>query len=304
MTGDPMDVERAVRELQATLAEKENQLATAERTLAESRAQQTMLAFLLEHLPIGITVFNGATGAQELVNRAGAALFGAELRDDLTGYSPMFYLPDEDEPLPPEQWPFTLALQTGKRQGRELEMSRPDGSRTLFDVTATPLHFEGDPVPRIVMLYQDITATRAAQREKIAAQEKLLEAQALALAERSTPLIPIRKDVLVMPLVGSIDADRGRQILETLVHLGDASDVRAAIIDVTGAKNLDTAAAHVLINAARALRLRGVQPVITGIQQDAAMTLVQMGVDFSGILIRGTLQDGVDAAIASKSKMT
>jgi len=180
-------------------------------------------------------------------------------------------------------------------------MSRPDGSRSLFDITATPLRFEDDPVPRIVILYQDITATRAAQRERIAAQEKLLQAQALALAERSTPLIPIRRDVLVMPLVGSIDAERGRQILETLVHFGGASDIRAAIIDVTGAKNLDTAAAHVLISAACALRLRGVQPVITGIQQDAAMTLVQMGVDFSGILVRGTLQDGVDAVIKSKA---
>lgn len=102
MVSESIAGERAVRELQATLANKEKQLASAERTLAESRAQQTMLGFLLEHLPIGITVFNGATGKQELVNRAGAALIGTEIRDDLTGYSPMFYPPGEAEPVPPE----------------------------------------------------------------------------------------------------------------------------------------------------------------------------------------------------------
>lgn len=289
--------ERVLRELQSALGEKSELLACAERTLSESRTQQTMLGFLLEHLPIGISVFHAVTGAQELVNRAGNELLGISLENELDGYAPMFYRPGEAEPLPQSDWPFTRALLTGQRSSQELEFGRRDGSRFLLDVTATPLYYEGDPAPRIVILYQDITATRMAQREQIAAQEELLRTQALALAERSTPLIPIRDDVLVMPLVGSIDAERGRQILETLVHLGGAQRVRAAIIDVTGAKNLDTAAAHALINAARALRLRGVQPVVTGIQQAAAVTLVQIGVDFSGIIVRATLQDGVEAAL-------
>jgi len=304
MTNNPVDAEWVAPLLRAqeVLAAGPDPAATLEAIASVLLPfQPAFIDLAILHPPIGITVFNGATGKQELVNRAGAALIGTEIRDDLTGYSPIFYPPGEAEPVPPEQWPFTLALQTGKRQERELEMTRPDGSRSLFDITATPLRFEDDPVPRIVILYQASPRPASRSARGSPRRRSFCRPQALALAERSTPLIPIRRDVLVMPLVGSIDAERGRQILETLVHFGGASDIRAAIIDVTGAKNLDTAAAHALISAVRALRLRGVQPVITGIQQDAAMTLVQMGVDFCGILVRGTLQDGVDAVIKSKA---
>jgi rsbT co-antagonist protein RsbR len=67
----------------------------------------------------------------------------------------------------------------------------------------------------------------------------------------------------------------------------------AAIVDITGVRELDTAAASTLVAAARALRLRGVQPVLTGIQPDVAATLVGLGVDLAGIATYGTLQDAV-----------
>lgn len=124
--------------------------------------------------------------------------------------------------------------------------------------------------------------------------EALLRLQAEALAERSTPLIPVRDDLLVLPLIGTIDAERGRQVLEALTHLGGRTHVRAAILDLTGVRALDAAAASMLLAAARAARLRGVHPVVTGIQPAAAAALVGEGADFTGIEVCPTLQDAIE----------
>ncbi len=285
--------ERTLRAHRTGLVDNENLLVRAELALQESQRQRTMLRTLLDHLPLGVVVVRIIDGGKmEVVTSAGKLdleRYGEKI--DLT--TVVAYGPGENEPLPMDRMPAVIALKTGQTARGELELPLPDGSRILLDSIVTPMQYEGDPSIHLICLYSDVTEQRRAERDRLATQEQLLQVQALALAERSTPLIPIREDVLVLPLVGSIDDERGRQILDTLVHLGGRTTVRAAIIDVTGIRNLDTAAARVLLGAAQALRLRGVQSILTGIQANAAMTLVGLGIDFSGIAVRGTLQDGV-----------
>lgn len=290
-------IERTLQAYRQSLVENERLLAHAQQALQESQRSSTMLRTLLDHLPLGVSVVRIVEGGKiEVVMSAGKfdprGLWGGTI--DLMNV--VAYGPGEDEPLAMERMPAFVALQTGQTARGELEIPMPNGSRALLDATATPMRYEGDPSLYLVTLYSDVTEARQAERERLATQEKLLQVQALALAERSTPLIPIREDVLVLPLVGSIDEERGRQILETLVNLGGRTNVRAAIIDVTGVRNLDTSAARVLLDAAQALRLRGVKSILTGIQASAAMTLVGLGVDFSGIAVQGVLQDGVALA--------
>lgn len=277
----------------------ERTLQTLRGSLAESRAQQTTLRFLLDNLPLGITVTRTATGQREIVNRAAAALFGEDGETRAVAeHKDRLFRPGESAPLPFEEWPYARALRTGAPAREEIEYLRDDGTRVLVEISAQGLRYE-DGELRIIGLFRDLTEIREAEKERLRAQEELLRVQAQALAERSAPLIPIRDDVLVMPLIGSIDQERGRQLLETLVHLGGRARVRAAIIDITGVKHVDTAAANALISAARALQLRGVQPIMTGIQHTTASTLVALGIDFRGISVCGTLQDGVELATAA-----
>lgn len=289
--------ERTLHAYREALADNGRLLAQAELALQESQRQRTMLQLILDNLPIGVLVLRGLGGECELINRAGRQVLGFDAHSDTIDLTAVtFHEPGVDAPIPGPQTTGARALRTQETCRDEVEARLPGGRRVLIDLKASPLRYADDAVVRLVELYQDITAIRGAERERIAAQEELLQVQAVALAERSTPLIPIREDVLILPLIGSIDAARGRQILETLVQLGGRQHVRATIIDVTGVRNLDTAAAQALISAARALRLRGVQPILTGIQSNTAITLVSLGVDFSGILVRGTLQDGIALA--------
>lgn len=109
----------------------------------------------------------------------------------------------------------------------------------------------------------------------------------------ATPLIPISSDVLVLPIVGTIDAARGRQLMEALLGLGGHAKIRAAIIDGTGVPTRDAEAARALSHAAQALRLRGVEAVLTGIRPEVAATIVELGLDIRAIAVRGMVQEAL-----------
>jgi anti-anti-sigma factor len=125
------------------------------------------------------------------------------------------------------------------------------------------------------------------------ASHRAVQALEQALAERSTPLIPISEEVLALPIVGTIDAARGQQLMEALLGLGGHQKIRAAIIDVTGVPTLDLGAARTLSRAAQALRLRGVEAVLTGIRPEVAATIVAQGLDFHTIAVRRTVQEAL-----------
>ena len=139
----------------------------------------------------------------------------------------------------------------------------------------------------------------ARQRAEQAAEQ--LRVQAELLAEHSALLMPIQDDLRVMPVIGEIDATRGRQMLRALLELDANAGVRAVILDLTGVPRIDAEAARVLLRAAAGLRLRGVRPIVTGIRPAVATTLVAEGTDLTTLAISGTLQDGIALANARHS---
>lgn len=54
---------------------------------------------------------------------------------------------------------------------------------------------------------------------------------------------------------------------------------------------VDTMVAHQIFKLMDALKLLGVQTIITGIRPEVAQTAVQLGIDFSNIMTEGNLQN-------------
>jgi anti-anti-sigma regulatory factor len=131
------------------------------------------------------------------------------------------------------------------------------------------------------------------QMEQARFQEEVIRLQATALAELSTPLIPISERVVVMPLIGSLDSQRAQQVLDTLLHGIAGSGAQVAILDITGVPVVDTQVANMLIRAAQSVRLLGAQVILTGIRPEVAQTLVGLGTDLGGIITRSSLQSGI-----------
>ncbi|HEX6293005.1 MAG TPA: STAS domain-containing protein [Herpetosiphonaceae bacterium] len=155
----------------------------------------------------------------------------------------------------------------------------------------------GDPYR--VWFFYDVTHQKQAAERLRQQQAQIIQQQQAALAELSTPLIPISDDVLVMPLIGAVDTNRAQQILETLLEGVSQRRPRVVILDITGVAIVDTQVANALVQAAQAVQLLGSQVRLTGIRPNIAETLVTLGVSFRGITTHGTLQDAISATLAA-----
>jgi anti-anti-sigma regulatory factor len=160
----------------------------------------------------------------------------------------------------------------------------------VFSVQAIPL-----PHNHLCLLGENITTRKRTEemlRQSIA-QEETIRAQQAALAELSTPLIPLSEHVMVMPLIGAVDSQRAQQVLTALLEGIASSRAQVAILDITGVAVVDTQVANALIRAAQAVRLLGAQVVLTGIRPEVAQTLVGLGADLSDIITHSNLQSGI-----------
>jgi anti-anti-sigma factor len=154
-----------------------------------------------------------------------------------------------------------------------------DGDTTL-DVVATGLN----------MLLDELVASQEATTHL---QSEIIRSQDAVIQELSTPLIPISDEVLVMPLIGSVDSRRAQQIMERLLTGAAEHQAHTIILDITGMTVMDTQVANALLQAARAVTLLGAQLVLTGIRPEVAQLLVGLGVELQGIETRSTLQAGI-----------
>jgi PAS domain S-box-containing protein len=181
--------------------------------------------------------------------------------------------------------------------GREVVGRRKDGALFPLDLAVGEMRLEHQH--RYIGIAHDLTERKRAAEEQARLQERIIKAQAAALAELSTPLIPISDQVVVMPLIGAIDSERARPVLEALLHGIERSRARVAIVDITGVPLVDTQVAKSLIVAAQAVRLLGARIVLTGIRPEVAQTLVGLGADLGDIVTHGTLQSGIAYATSA-----
>ncbi|MBN1484723.1 MAG: STAS domain-containing protein [Chloroflexia bacterium] len=130
-------------------------------------------------------------------------------------------------------------------------------------------------------------------RRQSAEQGRLLE----TIRQMSVPVVPVLQGVVVMPLVGSIDTERAHLVTEALLAGIRQYHAQIVILDITGLSVVDTAVANTLLQAMQAASLLGVRPILVGIKPEVAQTVVNLGVDLSGIDTRSTLQAGVAHAI-------
>lgn len=270
--------------------------------LIEKNEQSSLLRAVLEHLPVGVVMVEAPSGKPRLVNRRAAEISGRpiDLEVGKEQYAQTYRLlrPGTDELMPTEELPLPRTLATGEATTVDVETVIADGQRRMLEGTSVPILDESGQMRNAVLVLVDATERKRAEKERLRMQEELITVQAAALAERSTPIIPISDAIVVVPLIGSLDADRGAQLMDTLLSGVSQNRARVAIIDITGVRTLDTQAARTLTSAAQALRLLGVEPVLTGIRAEVAQTLVTLGVGLDNIATRNNLQSGI--ALAQK----
>lgn len=127
-------------------------------------------------------------------------------------------------------------------------------------------------------------------------EEAILREQRATIAELETPVIQVWDGVLALPIIGSLDTQRAQSMNERLLQKIVETESEIVILDITGVPVVDTAVSRHILETITASRLLGAEVMVVGLNQRTAMTLVQLGLDLSGVTTRTTLARGLQLA--------
>lgn len=165
-----------------------------------------------------------------------------------------------------------------------------DEARSLLE---SPVEDEFGELEGILAVFlkelQSAQDLRAAQEQ----QRQVIERQQIAIRDLTTPIIDLWDDILTLPIVGLVDAQRAAEMTERLLARVEERGTRCVIIDVTGVNVIDTTTASHLVRMVNAARLMGSYCVVTGMRPEVAQTLVQSGVDIAGVETLRSLKEGL-----------
>jgi anti-anti-sigma regulatory factor len=174
------------------------------------------------------------------------------------------------------------ALAGSRERARQLAAAKAEVERKSMELEAQQTGLEEEVARRT----HDLEAA-------IEGQRRLIE----VIAEMSTPVVPVFEGVIVLPLVGVIDAQRAQRIVRGLLTGLTQYRARVAILDITGVPMVDSMVAGYIMEAAEGVRLLGGEAVLVGITPLVAQSIVGLGVDLSGVVTRSDLQAGIVYAL-------
>lgn len=132
-------------------------------------------------------------------------------------------------------------------------------------------------------------------------QQRIIAVQQERLVALSTPLIPITRDILVMPLIGALDGERMRRVLETALHGVSARGAGFVILDLTGVQDIEPGVVPLLVRIGDGLRLLGASAIVTGMSPNVARALVSFDTSLRSLTMRATLMDGITHAMQRRT---
>jgi rsbT co-antagonist protein RsbR len=290
-------------QLFAEIAQLNQRVVELESTEQALRASEERIRLFVEHTPAAVAMLDRD---MRYIMASQRWITDYELGDEnIIGRSHYDLFPDI-----PDQWrAIHQRSLAGSIEGqKEDPWERTDGGMDWLSWKTYPWHdssgavggiiFFTEVVTKYVQDQQTMRESEAQLREINTHQEQLLN----MIREISSPVIPVHDEVLVLPLVGTIDSARSSRIMETLLTGVQEHAAEVVIIDITGVPIVDTAVANHLIQATRAATLLGAHCVLVGVSAEVAQTLVQLGVNLSTLVTCSNLQAGITYALARQGR--
>jgi len=138
---------------------------------------------------------------------------------------------------------------------------------------------------------------------KIQDQQKTILQQQEDLMELSSPVSKVWENILILPVIGTLDSQRTQVMMENLLQKIVATGCTTAILDITGVPTVDTQVANHLLKTVTAARLLGAECIVSGISPAIAQTIVHLGINLSNILTKATLQDAMIYALRKNEQL-
>lgn len=226
-------------------------------------------------------------GIVQSVNPAVEKIFGYGAKE-IIGQNINMLMPDPDHSQHHQY--IKNYLTTGVAQiigiGREVTGLRKNGITFPLELGISEVKTPDGSI--FVGLVRDIT-----ERKRDA---DLLKATLGNLREMSTPILVVSNQILLLPLIGSIDSHRAQIMIENVLKKIQDQEAKVIIMDIQGVPAVDSAVASHLIKITKATRLMGCNCIITGISAEISQTLANLGIELKDILTQSSLKEGLKLA--------
>lgn len=263
----------------------EQKVARLRRELEQERA---LLRVVFDESPDGIAVLHLDGNAQinptaEQLFAAAAAMAASDVSADEWKHVWGFFRLD-GTPVPTEQLPGVRAMAGERVQDELLRVRNPHAQHEVVALmSSAPIPTGGSiTVVRDVTARVQMESELAARASELAARDdenqKLVERLRAAIDEIATPILRVADGVLVVPIIGVLDATRSARTAERVLTEVARARARSVIIEVTGAELGDTSTADAFARITRAVGLLGGRCVVSGMRPAVASTLVEIGV--------------------------
>lgn len=127
-------------------------------------------------------------------------------------------------------------------------------------------------------------------------REELITEQKESLLKMTTPLMVLWKDILLLPVVGTVDSKRAQLLMEINLNKIAETGSKVVILDILGVPAVDTLVVNHILKVTKATKLMGCDCILSGISPKVAQTIVQSELDVGDVITRATLRDALEYA--------
>lgn len=215
------------------------------------------------------------------VNRVAEDFFRST-KDKIIGASPLDIF-QETSKAAIEQRIESAYLQPAKVI--EETIYRMDGTTVEVELYCHPVQIG---VTKAIQTYvRDITVRKETERK----QREIMK----EINELSATLVPVLNGIAILPLMGSIDEDRAKQLLDEVPFKVQKQDINFLIIDFTGIYTLNSVVTDYLFKINSVLSLLGVRSIITGLRPELALTALKLDVKLGTIPTMSTVKQALNS---------
>lgn len=131
-------------------------------------------------------------------------------------------------------------------------------------------------------------------------KDELIEAQREMVANLSVPIIPINKEICVLPLIGEIDEGRMIRIEEKVLMEIASLRIQTLMIDMSGVADMDQDVIDRFLKVMDGIEMMGCKAVLTGLHPMIVRKVIQLGVSFGEkAVVKGSLQQALKNYLAN-----
>jgi rsbT co-antagonist protein RsbR len=213
------------------------------------------------------------------INEAAEKFFRAS-RDEVIGASPLDIFKETSKPA------ITKRISGAYNEPAELI------EETIFRMDGTPVDVElyCHPIKvgetKAIQTYvNDITVKKQ--------QEKVQNDMNVQINELAANIVPLLGGIAVLPLLGAINHDRARQLLELVPVNVQEQEVSRLIIDCSGIYKIDDLVIDTLFKISNVLKLIGVKCILTGVRPQLALEAIKLGINLKNIVTFSNVKDAL-----------